>query len=84
MIISPKRCNNSVLLDSEKKNVNFKHFILDPVRHHPDDQRAIASKMALRTYADVIEAEDPELSQDLRSWVDHILEEEDAMESAGV
>ena len=49
--------------------LELKFFTLKPRSDSPDDVYALASRMAMLTYADVIEAEDRELANGLRDWV---------------
>lgn len=47
--------------------LKMKYFVLKP---KGNDIYAEASRTAMRTYARVIEDENPELSRDLREWAD--------------
>lgn len=47
----------------------MKYFVLNPTKK---DAYGIASRMALLSYADSIEEENPALSEDIRVWVDGI------------
>ena len=49
-------------------SLKMKYFILKPKSKTPDDPYAHASRQAMKAYADAIEAENPNLAQDLRLW----------------
>jgi hypothetical protein len=45
--------------------LKMKYFVLNPTKK---DAHGHASRQAMRTYADCIEKENPELAEDLRQW----------------
>lgn len=48
--------------------LELKYFVLKPKSKMTGDPYAIASRQAIRTYADSIESENSELAFDLRRW----------------
>lgn len=46
----------------------MKYFVLKPAG---TSLHALACREAMRTYADIIEEDIPELAEDLREWVDY-------------
>ena len=50
-------------------SLEMKYFILKPRAKSKTDKYAEASQAAMYTYADFIEEEDPDLANELRSWV---------------
>ena len=49
--------------------LRMKYFVLKPRSKTRFDAYAIASRCAMRTYAECIENENSELAQDLRNWI---------------
>ena len=48
--------------------LEMKYFNLKPKSKYLDDAYASASRAAMRTFADAIAIENPELAQDVRRW----------------
>lgn len=48
--------------------LEMKYFVLKPAG---TSLHALACREAMRTYADIIEEDIPELAEDLREWVDY-------------
>ena len=49
--------------------LKLKYFVLRPESKKPYDEYALASRQALRAYADAIESVNKELAFDLRLWI---------------
>lgn len=62
------------------KGLEMKYFVLKPAG---DTQYHSASRKAMRTYADAIREENPELARDLREWADHELAEHASRTASG-
>lgn len=54
--------------------LELKYFVLNPTSD--EEMHAIASRLAMRTYAHAIEKFDPELACDLFNWIEDIIREE--------
>lgn len=53
--------------NKETRGLEMKYFVLKP---GGDDQYAIASRAAMKVYADTISSENPELAEDLLQWAE--------------
>lgn len=51
------------------EGLQLKYFVLNPRSKTKNDIYAKASRTAMRAYSDVIAFDNPELSHDLRQWV---------------
>lgn len=54
--------------ESNMAGLMMKYFVLKP---HGDDAYAKASRAAMRSYANSIREENPELCKELREWADN-------------
>jgi hypothetical protein len=51
-----------------------KYFVLNPEKKGPDDEYAVAARIAMLTYAEKILKIDSDLSQEIIDWVRELVE----------
>lgn len=52
------------------EGLKMKYFVLNPESKSVDDPYAEASRLAMLAYSDRIRRDNPELAEDLRSWIE--------------
>lgn len=51
-------------------SLEMKYFVLKPKSKYKNDPWAMASRAAMRTFADMIAQTDPDIAWELKAWVD--------------